>query len=757
MKWFVLPGARRRPGRADAPASRDREPAGIDFLRAHAELAGSKRHQADARSSDSSVPAEAADLETLLKAAEQAEKRADWPEAERLWMMMRTVYPQIWYSYTGVATALCGLGRMDEAAALLSDAAGRFPREHAIRHELGRLAVRRLDWPAAEAHWRAALTFETRPWWLYTELATALCALGREAEAAQVLSDGTVDSPCEPTIRHELGRLAVRQGDWPAAEGHWRAALAFAVRPWWVYTGLASALCAMDRVEDARQVLSEAATTFPHEPAIRHELGHLAVRRGDWPAAEGHWRAALTFAVRPWWVYTGLASALCALDRIEDARQVLSEAAIGFPHEPAIRHELGHLAVRRGDWPEAETHWRAALAFAVRPWWVHSELASALCALDRVEEARQVLSEAAVGLPNEPAVRHQLGRLAARQRNWPAAEAHWRAALTFDPRPWWVYTELAGALEEQGRLAEAEAVLLDGQAHDPGEVSLFTAHARLAWDHEDWPAAVTRWAEASRRFPISEALSSGLYQALMRLAEHDPVAADAAHSALALASVDADDARRTLLLGFESLGGSGPDGGCEFGGVQRERGAEPLGLFRWATVSPPNLIACLTGRFAGIGEADRTTVYLHDKDPQALWQIGDKAYGTAMHSFVPSSDVPHDRMLILACKRMSYLRDKLIADLEHPAKIFVLKVAGRQVTDKETEALSQAIRSYGQGELLCVCPADGSHPAGRIVPAAASVFIGYIDFSGRLDVVQRHSAWESMCEAMLKLSRTRRD
>ncbi len=621
MKWFSLPGARRRSGRADAAACLGREPAGIDFLRAHAALAGSKRHQADARSSDPSVPAEAADLETLLKAAEQAEKRADWPEAERLWMMMRTVYPQIWYSYTGAATALCGVGRMDEAAAVLSDAAGRFPREHAIRHELGRLAVRRLDWPAAEAHWRAALTFETRPWWLYTELATALCALGRDADARQVLSDGAVASPSEPTIRHELGRLAVRQGDWPAAEGHWRAALTLAVRPWWVYTGLASALCALDRIEDARQVLSEAATTFPHEPTIRHELGHLAVRRGDWPQAE----------------------------------------------------------------------------------------------------------------------------------------VHWRAALTFDPRPWWVYTELAGALEEQGRLAEAEAVLLDGQAHDPGEVSLFTAHARLAWDHEDWPAAVARWADARRRFPISEALSSGLYQALMRLAEHDPVAADAAHGALGLASVDADDARRTLLLGFESLGGSGPDGGCEFGGVQRERGAEPLGLFRWATVSPPNLIACLTGRFAGIGEADRTTVYLHDKDPQALWQIGDKTYGTAMHSFVPSSDVPHDRMLILACKRMSYLRDKLIADLEHPAKIFVLKVAGRQVTDKETEALSQAIRSYGQGELLCVCPADGSHPAGRILPAAAGVFIGYIDFSGRLDVVQRHSAWESMCEAMLKLSRTRRD
>ncbi len=306
-------------------------------------------------------------------------------------------------------------------------------------------------------------------------------------------------------------------------------------------------------------------------------------------------------------------------------------------------------------------------------------------------------------------------------------------------------------LERLGRLTEAEAILLDGQVEDPDEVSLFTYHARLAWAREDWSAAVARWGEVRTRFSGSEEVSNGLYQALMRLAEHDPVAADAAHAALGLACAAYDD-MRALLLCFESLGGSGPDGGCEFGGIQRERGAEPLGLFRWATVSPESLIACLEGCFKGIGDADTTAVYLHDDDPDALWQIGDRTYGTAMHSFVPSKDVPYNRMLVLAQKRMRYLKDKLVADLADPTKVFVLKVAGRQVTGAETGALSQAIRSYGSGELLCICPAGSSHDDGEIIQAAPGTFVGYMDFSGRFDVVQRHLMWETLCRRMLDMS-----
>jgi tetratricopeptide (TPR) repeat protein len=436
-----------------------------------------------------------------------------------------------------------------------------------------------------------------------------------------------------------------------------------------------------------------------------------------------------------------------------DAGRVRNERADANPLAEAISWETclaaAEQAQERADWPEAEILWRTMRSRFPHIWFSYTGEAAASAALGRPDDARRLLAEATVRFPREHAIPAALGRLAMSLADWPAAEQHWRTALTFQVRPWWIYTELARAHERQGRLADAEAALLDGQADDPNEVSLFINHARLAWERHDWAAAVARWAEARRRFPLSEQLSSGLYQAVMRLAEWDPVAADRACQELGLASADAapEDDRRALVLQFESLGGTGPAGGCEFGGVQREYGAEPLGLFRWATVSPASLIACLERRFEGIGDADSTTLFLHDD----LWEIGDTTYGTSMHSFVSSKDVPSDRMLVLARNRMRYLKDKLIADLEEAAKIFVLKVQ-THVTAAETEALSRALRSYGPGRLLCVCPADPAHSAGGIEPAAPGVFVGYLDFSGLLDVAPRRAEWEALCRKMLNLS-----
>ncbi len=399
----------------------------------------------------------------------------------------------------------------------------------------------------------------------------------------------------------------------------------------------------------------------------------------------------------------------------------------------------------RSDWAEAErllTSMRESFPDVSDG---YTAGAVAACGLGRYEQAGTLLAEAAVRFPLDRAIPLARGRLAAGLSDWRAAETHWRTALAFDVRPWWVYTELAGALEHAGRVLEAEAVLLEGQARsdEPDEITLFTYPARLAWQREDWALAVTRWAEARRRFPQDEDLPAREYEALLRLGEHDPEAYAAALRALGRLSPDEE--RREMVLRFESLGGNGPDGGCEFGCFQRRHGAEPLGLFRWATVTPAQLIACLNGRFAGIGEMDAITIAPHE----GQWEITDTAYGTRMHSFVSVLDTPAGRMMVSASRRMRYLRDKLIGDLRDPEKIFVLKVAWEPLTAGEIEALSRAIRSYGPASLLCVCAADDDHQEGSIHAAAPGVFVGYLDVSGRLAVADRHGAWEALCRAML--------
>ncbi|MFL5288890.1 MAG: hypothetical protein ACJ8AW_50030 [Rhodopila sp.] len=263
------------------------------------------------------------------------------------------------------------------------------------------------------------------------------------------------------------------------------------------------------------------------------------------------------------------------------------------------------------NWPAAEMIWRAIRTVIPQYWPSYAGGAAALRSLGRLDEARQLLDQGMALFPDERAFPLELGRLAMTQSDWPAAEACWRKALTFDVRPWWVYTELAGALEHQGRLEDAEAVLQEARvrADEPDALTLFIYPAQLAEKRSDWATAVARWAEARRRFPSSIEFPDRHHEALMRLTEHDPAAF---HAALHDPATTSPADNRALVLRFESLGGTGPDGGCEFGCFQRAHDAEPLGLFRWAAVPPASLIAALQNRFAGIGEDGNITVSSHD-------------------------------------------------------------------------------------------------------------------------------------------------
>lgn len=204
------------------------------------------------------------------------------------------------------------------------------------------------------------------------------------------------------------------------------------------------------------------------------------------------------------------------------------------PVEPEISCETfiqqAEEAQARGDWAVAERIWQAVRKVLPQLWFSYAGGGVALAGLGRYDEARQMLSEGAVLFPHERTFPLEQARLAMRLSDWPAAEAHWRTALTFDIRPWWVYTELAGALEQQGRLAEAEAVLRDGQlrSDEPDEITLHTYAAELAWKRGDWAGAVARWAEARRRFPNDETLAARHQEALMRLGQSESLSTDPA-------------------------------------------------------------------------------------------------------------------------------------------------------------------------------------------------------------------------------------
>jgi tetratricopeptide (TPR) repeat protein len=72
------------------------------------------------------------DLDCLMGYAGMADQRQDWAAAEQRWEALGKHFLHMWCACLGRTKAMCELDRPDEAVALLSGAAIRYPREPAM-------------------------------------------------------------------------------------------------------------------------------------------------------------------------------------------------------------------------------------------------------------------------------------------------------------------------------------------------------------------------------------------------------------------------------------------------------------------------------------------------------------------------------------------------------------------------------------------------------------------------------------------------
>lgn len=87
--------------------------------------------------------------------ARLAQQRKDFAAAAERWASLRARHPNTARAYAGGAEALCVLGRLDEAWALLQQAKSRFSANCDVALALARTAEARRDWQEAELHWQA--------------------------------------------------------------------------------------------------------------------------------------------------------------------------------------------------------------------------------------------------------------------------------------------------------------------------------------------------------------------------------------------------------------------------------------------------------------------------------------------------------------------------------------------------------------------------------------------------------------------------
>ncbi len=201
-------------------------------------------------------------------------------------------------------------------------------------------------------------------------------------------------------------------------------------------------------------------------------------------------------------------------------------------------------------------------------------------------------------------------------------------------------------------------------------------------------------------------------------------------------------ATRALLSGFESLGED-----CEFGLLQRRFGAEPLGLFRFADVPLPVLVAALERDLVGIDDPGLLELGFDEMQRTSMVRHRALGFGYILFDRVDPDPAAQAALRLREARRLGFLRRKFLEDVARAGKVWVLK--GGQVRDAAQVArLLRWLRARGPAVLLCVDLADAAHEPGTVAAGAEPGLLrAWIDRYAPPEAMQDSSPlWLDLCQ-----------
>ena len=453
-------------------------------------------------------------------------------------------------------------------------------------------------------------------------------------------------------------------------------------------------------------------------------------------------------------------------ERFDEAEAMATKALRLFPDDVELLVQHAWVANTEPRWDEAAERWARVRARAPERHEGYVWGAHALWQSGQLDAAEAVAAEGVRRFPDNPEALAQHGWVATARQDWPAAARRWTLLYEAHPDRIDAQARLIQALRMTGRIDESEAMASRCIVVNPHETELTIEHIWAAVAREDWPTASARLA-AARRNPENAARltqSLGAFESriheLGRLAQtlgalqsqmHELASAapgqaptpEPEPSSPVLAATPAEDeiSLGDLMLSFESLGER-----CDFGAVQRYFGVEPLGLFRFAWIRVECLVAALNDRLEAIGSVEDTAFSLYGDE--TILRM--KKYDIIFHTFVEgvTKFTPEKQEVFYQQqrRRLQFLKDKLIRDLEDAEKIWVYGTADF-ASDEEMTRLSKALRAYGPNLLLYVRPERPDRPAGTVEWLGDGLYAGY--FSGMADFLgggqPPFDDWRELC------------
>jgi tetratricopeptide (TPR) repeat protein len=477
-------------------------------------------------------------------------------------------------------------------------------------------------------------------------------------------------------------QIADARGDFDAALHRWSEMRKRARTTPDGFIGALQSLKRAKRMDMATPILYEGLARFPGNETLLVLAAQTAEGATQVDDADLFWQRVL--GVCPDDAGYALAAALCLMcspvgrpGRMGEVLRRLGAHHARFPHHAAAY--VAHLnALREIKQPE-----------------VAIEVSADWCALFP-KDVRLALARAGAfeDLGDREAALAEVAALRSRVGSTPDVEASYVRALS-----------IAGQYDAADR---AGALALTKY---PSALRLLMEYSRISTRRGDWHEAYQRLLDARRVLPNDVGIARELQNTRLQLAE-------------ALPDGHTYAGPNDAIMRFESLGGTGVS--CEFGMVQRELGRDSIGLLRWSRNEASHLIDALGCEFEGVGSEESTilkTVRHAVDDEEYVTQ--DRRFFMESHTFVRTSDAPADAMFKQTCRRLRFLRGKLLEDLRAGEKIFMFK-AHHVLTDDQVRDLHTALCRYGDNALLCVMRAGPGHAPATVRVIGRGIYVGYV-------------------------------
>ena len=232
--------------------------------------------------------------------------------------------------------------------------------------------------------------------------------------------------------------------------------------------------------EEVRTLVEEGLARVPEHPGLLTLRGSVRARDGDQDGALADGLAAVRFG--PDNVEAvGLLSALYrAMNRVEDAIDVLKDGIGRKPDYVPMRVVLASIHAERGDRGEAERLLRESIALEPDAFVHRARLATFYSDIRQPDRAEAVLHEAVAHAPKDIAPKLAVVEFMLRTKDIDAAEESLRRFIEEDPASLGLRTALAGLYETTNRLEQAQETYREIIALDRRGAEGIQARSKLA-------------------------------------------------------------------------------------------------------------------------------------------------------------------------------------------------------------------------------------------------------------------------------------